>query len=285
MTTYSERFACLHCGTSMPELEPRMFSFNSPHGACPRCTGLGSQMEIDPELIVPDPSLSLGEGAILPWSTSASNYYEQMTQAIAEKWEVDMDTPWEDLPEEVRETFLYGTNGDRIYVSYRNRYGRKRSYMTRFEGIVNNLERRYRETDSDYSREKIEEYMSVRPCPECHGARLRPESLAVKVGGLGIHELTSMSARRAIEWFERAGAHRHRAPDRAADPARDRRAAALPRQRGRGLPVAGAGGGHAVGRRGAADPAGHPDRLEPRGRALHPRRALDRAAPARQRSG
>ena len=160
VTTYSERFACLHCGTSMPELEPRMFSFNSPHGACPRCTGLGSQMEIDPELIVPDPSLSLSEGAILPWSTSASNYYEQMTQAIAEKWEVDMDTPWEELGEEVRDTFLYGTNGDKIYVSYRNRYGRKRSYMTRFEGIVTNLERRYKETDSEYSREKIEEYMS-----------------------------------------------------------------------------------------------------------------------------
>jgi excinuclease ABC subunit A len=202
VTTYSERFACLHCGTSMPELEPRMFSFNSPHGACQRCTGLGSQMEIDPELIVPDSSLSLAEGAILPWSTSASNYYEQMTQAIAEKWEVDLETPWEDLDEEVRDTFLYGTNGDRIYVSYRNRYGRKRSYMTRFEGIVNNLERRYRETDSDYSREKIEEYMSVRPCPDCKGARLRPESLAVKVGGISVHELTSKSARRAIEWFE-----------------------------------------------------------------------------------
>jgi excinuclease ABC subunit A len=202
VTTYSERFACLNCGTSMPELEPRMFSFNSPHGACPRCTGLGSQMEIDPELIVPDPSLSLGEGAILPWSTSASNYYEQMTQAIAEKWEVDMDIPWEDLDEEVRDTFLYGTNGDKIYVSYKNRYGRKRSYMTRFEGIVNNLERRYKETDSEWSREKIEEYMSVRPCPECKGARLRPESLAVKVGGLGIHQLTAMSARRSIEWFD-----------------------------------------------------------------------------------
>jgi excinuclease ABC subunit A len=202
VTTYSERFACLNCGTSMPELEPRMFSFNSPHGACQRCTGLGSQMEIDPELIVPDPSLSLGEGAILPWSTSASNYYEQMAQAIAEKWEVDMDTPWQELDEEVRDTFLFGTNGDKIYVSYKNRYGRKRSYMTRFEGIVHNLERRYKETDSEWSREKIEEYMSVRPCPECHGARLRPESLAVKVGGLGIHELTRMSARRTIEWFD-----------------------------------------------------------------------------------
>jgi excinuclease ABC subunit A len=200
--TYSERFACLNCGTSMPELEPRMFSFNSPHGACPRCTGLGSQMEIDPDLVVPDPSLSLGEGAILPWSTSASNYYEQMTQAIAERYEVDMDTPWEDLPDEVQECFLHGTNGDRIYISYRNRYGRRRSYTTSFEGIVPNLERRYKETDSDYSREKIEEYMSVRPCPECHGARLRPESLAVKVGGLGIHELTRMSAKRAIEWFD-----------------------------------------------------------------------------------
>ena len=200
--TYSDRFMCLHCGTSMPELEPRMFSFNSPHGACVRCTGLGSQMEIDPELIVPDPSLSLAEGAILPWSTTASNYYEQMTQAIAEKWEIDMDTPWEDLSEDVQHTFLYGTDGERIYVSYRNRYGRRRSYMTRFEGIVHNLERRYKETDSDYSREKIEEYMTMSPCPECGGARLRPESLAVRIGGLGIHEFTSLSARRAIEWLD-----------------------------------------------------------------------------------
>ncbi len=202
VTTYSERFMCLHCGTSMPELEPRMFSFNSPHGACPRCTGLGSQMEIDPELIVPDPSLSLNEGAILPWSTSASSYYEQMTQAIADKWEVDRDSPWEDLAEDVRDCFLYGTDGERVYISYRNRYGRRRSYTTTFEGIVPNLERRYRETDSDWSREKIEEYMTLRPCPDCHGARLRPESLAVKVGGLGIDEFTRKSARRSIEWLE-----------------------------------------------------------------------------------
>src|SRR5215211_6112239 len=202
LKTFSERFACLHCGTSMPELEPRMFSFNSPHGACPRCTGLGSQMEIDPELVVPDPSLSLAEGAILPWSTSASNYYDQMTQAIAERYEVDMDTPWEDLEEDAQDCFLFGTNGDRLYISYRNRYGRRRSYTTSFEGIVANLERRYRETESEYVREKVEEYMTLRPCPECGGARLRPESLAVKVGGLGVHEVTRMSARRSIGWFE-----------------------------------------------------------------------------------
>ena len=200
--TFSERFACLECGTSVPELEPRMFSFNSPHGACARCTGLGSQMEIDPELIVPDPTLSLNEGAILPWSTSASNYYETMTQAIAERYEIDQDTPWEALSDEVHDTFLYGTGGDRLYISYRNRYGRRRSYTTSFDGIVANLERRYRETDSEYVREKIEEYMSVRPCPDCHGSRLRPESLAVTVGGLGIHELTHMSAQRAIEWLD-----------------------------------------------------------------------------------
>jgi len=199
--TYSERFMCLHDGTSMPELEPRIFSFNSPHGACPRCTGLGSQMEIDPELIVPDPSLSIGEGAIVPWSTSASDYYEQITEAIADRYEIPMDMAWEDLPEDQRDLFLYGTNGDRLYVSYRNRMGRKRSYTTSFEGIVPNLERRYRETDSDYVREKIEEYMSVVPCPECEGARLRPESRAVLVGGMPIQEFTALSAHRALQWI------------------------------------------------------------------------------------
>jgi excinuclease ABC subunit A len=202
ITTYSEKFACLHCGISMPELEPRSFSFNSPHGACPRCTGLGSQMEIDPELVVPDPSLSLNDGAILPWASGATSYYEQMTSAIADRYEVDLDAPWEELGEDEQNLFLYGTNGDRLYVSYRNRMGRKRSYMTTFEGIVPNLERRYKETDSDWSREKIEEYMSVRPCPECKGSRLRPESRSVKVGGLAIHEFCFMSAKRSIEWLD-----------------------------------------------------------------------------------
>jgi excinuclease ABC subunit A len=200
--TYSEKFACPVHGPSIQELEPRIFSFNSPHGACPRCTGLGSQMEIDPELIVPDPTLSVGEGAIVPWSTSASNYYEQLISSIAERYGVDLETPWEDLPEDQRSFFLYGTNGERIQISYRNRFGRRRSYTTQFEGIVPNLERRYRETDSDYSREKIEEYMTLRPCPECYGARLRPESRAVLVNGTAIHEFTAMSAKRALQWLE-----------------------------------------------------------------------------------
>ena len=142
--TFSERFACPEHGPSLVELEPRIFSFNSPHGACDRCTGLGSQMEIDPELVVPDPTLSIGEGALAPWANSASNYYEQVTEAIAERYGVDLDAPWEELPEEHRDLFLYGTNGEPVQVTYRNRYGRRRSYATRFEGIVKNLQRRYR---------------------------------------------------------------------------------------------------------------------------------------------
>jgi excinuclease ABC subunit A len=197
---FSEKFSCLNCGTSMPELEPRIFSFNSPHGACPRCTGLGSQQEIDPDLVV-DPSLSVNEGAILPWSSGA-DYYEQLAQAIGEKYGIDLDVPWEDLPESDQDFFLFGAEGERVYVSYRNRMGRRRSYMAPVEGVVTSLERRYLETDSEYSRERIEEYMSVRPCPECDGARLRPETLAVKVGGIGIHEFTRRSAREAIRWLE-----------------------------------------------------------------------------------
>ena len=267
--TFSERFACLHCGISMPELEPRIFSFNSPHGACPRCTGLGSQMEIDPELVVPDPSLSIGEGAILPWSSGASTYYDQITQAIAERYEVDLDAPWEELPDEQRDLFLYGTNGDKIYVTYRNRMGRKRSYMTTFEGIVPNLERRYKETDSDWSREKIEEYMTLRPCPECKGARLRPESRAVKVDGMRIHEFTAHERAGArCEWVAGLRALGHRSRDRAPRAARDRGAAALPGERRRGVPLDGPRGVHPLGRRGPADPLRLAARQRRR-RALH----------------
>ena len=201
MYTFSERFACPEHGPSLVELEPRIFSFNSPHGACDRCTGLGSQMEIDPELVVPDTSLSIAEGALAPWAGSASNYYEQVTEAISERYGVDVTAPWEDLSEEQRDVFLYGTGGEAVQVTYRNRYGRRRSYATRFEGIVRNLERRYRETESEWSREKIEEYMSLRACPVCGGARLRAESRAVLVGGTRIEDFCALSARRALEWL------------------------------------------------------------------------------------
>ncbi len=200
--TFSERFACPEHGPSLVELEPRIFSFNSPHGACDRCTGLGAQMEIDPELVIPDPSLSIGEGALAPWAGSASNYYEQVTEALANLHDIDLEAPWEDLPQEHRDVFLNGTNGEPIQVTYRNRYGRQRSYATRFEGIVANLQRRYRETDSEWTREKIEEYMSLRPCPACGGARLRPESRAVLVAGTRIEDFCALSARRALEWLE-----------------------------------------------------------------------------------
>src|SRR3989454_8638384 len=200
--TFSERFACPDHGVSLAELQPRIFSFNSPHGACPRGTGLGAQQEIDPDLLVPDPTLSIGEGALVPWSTGGSSFYEAVIQGIADKWEIDLEQPWQDLTEEQQSFFLYGTDGERIYVRYRNRMGRRRSYMLAFEGIVKNLERRYRETDSSQQRERIEEYMSFRPCPECGGARLKPEVLAVTVGEQNIHDFSRMSVMRAIEFLD-----------------------------------------------------------------------------------
>jgi excinuclease ABC subunit A len=199
---FSERFACPDHGVSLPELQPRIFSFNSPHGACPRCTGLGAQQEIDPDLLVPDPTLSIAEGALVPWSVGNSGFYESVIQAIADRYEIPLDEPWENLTDEEQDLFLYGTNGERVYISYRNRMGRKRSYMLAFEGIVPSLERRYRDTDSATQRERIEEYMSFRPCPTCKGARLKPEVLAVTVGGKNIHEFTQMSVTRALQFLD-----------------------------------------------------------------------------------
>ena len=199
---FSENFACPEHGVSLPELQPRIFSFNSPHGACPRCTGLGAQQEIDPDLLVPDPTLSISGGALVPWSVGNSTFYESVVQAIADRYEIDLDAPWQRLSEEQQNRFLYGTNGDRVYVTYRNRMGRRRSYMLAFEGIVPSLQRRYRETDSSQQRERIEEYMSFRPCPVCKGARLKPEVLAVTVGGKNIHEFTQLSVGRALEFLE-----------------------------------------------------------------------------------
>jgi excinuclease ABC subunit A len=198
---FSEQFACLNCGTSIPELEPRIFSFNSPHGACDRCHGLGFQRVIDPELVVPDPTLSLEEGALQPWNRGVTSYWRRLIAAVADDHGVDITKPWSKLKKAEREIFLNGTGGERHQVTYTNRFGRRRSYRVRFEGILNQLQRRYEETDSDSNRERIESYMAEQPCPDCGGARLRPESLAVKVGGLSIAEYSALSASAAGEWI------------------------------------------------------------------------------------
>jgi excinuclease ABC subunit A len=198
---FSEQFACLECGTSIPELEPRIFSFNSPHGACERCHGLGFQRVIDPDLVVPDPTLSLAEGALQPWNRGVTAYWRRLIAAVAEGYGVDAEKPWSKLKKPEKEIFLYGTGDERHQVTYTNRFGRRRSYKVRFEGIVNQLQRRYEETDSEVNRERIEGYMAEQPCPDCNGARLRPESLAVKVGGLSIADFSQMSARGAGEWI------------------------------------------------------------------------------------
>ena len=199
---FSETFTCTNCGASIAEIQPRTFSFNSPHGACSRCDGLGSRLEIDPVLVVPNEDLSVNEGAVVPWANSQTEYHGSVFQGLAEKYGIDLDARWCDLPEEHKKLILHGTDDERIYVSYRNRYGRRRQYMTRFDGVVGNLEKRYVETDSEYRREKIEEFMSHVPCPKCKGARLRPEALAVTVGERSIYEFTELSVMEAQGFFE-----------------------------------------------------------------------------------
>ncbi len=200
---FSERFACLKCGASMPEIEPRIFSFNSPHGACQRCHGLGFQRVIDPELIVPDPTLAISEGALDPWTKAASMYHRRLLEAVAESSGIDITTPWQDLTQAERDLLLAGTGDEKHTVSYKNRFGRRRTYNVRFPGMLSSLERRYETTDSENTRERVEELMAMQPCPACDGARLRPESLAVTVGGLSISEFTRFSARAALAWVDK----------------------------------------------------------------------------------
>ena len=199
---FSEKFACLNCGSSMPEIEPRIFSFNSPHGACERCHGLGFQRVVDPELVVPDPTLSISDGALASWMGAASLYYRRLLEAVCEAYGIDAGAPFQDLPDGDKRILLEGTGSERHTISYRNRYGRQRTYKAKFEGITNGLERRYANTDSENTRDRIEELMALQPCPSCDGARLRPESLAIRVGDLSIHEFTAMSARTALEWVK-----------------------------------------------------------------------------------
>ncbi|MFQ5934274.1 MAG: excinuclease ABC subunit UvrA, partial [Dehalococcoidia bacterium] len=201
-TLYSEHFACIQCGISLGEIEPRTFSFNSPHGACPTCTGLGAKMEIDPDLVIPNKNLSLSEGAIQPWVRSGvmSTWYNSMVESVARSYGFSTRVPVKSLREEDLNILLYGTNTDSMVMSHRDRHGKVWEWDTRFEGIVHNLERRYRETESDYTKREIERYMMSRPCAACNGKRLKPESLAVTVGGINIMEMTAMSIAEALDW-------------------------------------------------------------------------------------
>jgi excinuclease ABC subunit A len=199
--TFSEHLACVDDGLSFEALEPRSFSFNSPFGACPECTGIGTRKEVDPDLVVPDPEKSLGEGAIAPWAGSMSNeYFIRLLGGLADQLGFSMKTPWEQLPATVQKAVLHGSP-DQVHVRYRNRYGRERSYYAAFEGVLPFLERRHEDTDSDYMRDKYEGYMRDVPCPVCHGTRLKPEILAVKLSGRSIADVTNLSIGEASQWL------------------------------------------------------------------------------------
>lgn len=201
---FSEHLACPEHGISLPEIEPRTFSFNTPHGACPDCQGLGSRQEIDPDLLIPDGDRSLNEGAIvaLEWNgpRDQSGYYRQMIEAVAQHYHMDMDMPVREIPSDKLDKILYGTKGEEVAVRIEGRSGRESSYKTAFEGVIPNLERRYRESNSDFLRNKIAEYMTDRPCPTCQGTRLRPEALAVTVDNANIVQVTSWPVNRTLDW-------------------------------------------------------------------------------------
>ncbi|OCC05583.1 excinuclease ABC subunit A [Labrys sp. WJW] len=198
---FSQKFACPVSGFTIPEIEPRLFSFNNPFGACPSCDGIGTEMTVDPVLVVPDETLSLRKGALAPWAKSTSPYYSQTVDALAKHYKFGVTTPWKDLPEKVQQVFLYGSGEEQIVFSFDDGL---RSYETRkaFEGVVTNLERRWKETDSEQAREDISRFMANTPCKACAGFRLKPESLAVKVTHKHIGEISAMSVRQAQHWFE-----------------------------------------------------------------------------------
>jgi excinuclease ABC subunit A len=191
--TYSEHLACHDCNLSFEELEPRSFSFNSPFGACPECTGIGTRLEVDDELIIPDDSISINDGAIAPWSGGqSSEYFLRLLEALAKELKFSLDSPWKKLSAKAKDAIINGFEYE-VHVKYKNRYGRVRNYSTGFEGVVPFIHRRHSETDSDYSRDKYEAYMRQTPCPACKGARLKPEVLAVTLGGKSIAEVCALS--------------------------------------------------------------------------------------------
>lgn len=200
--TFSTRFSCPEHGIGIEELEPRMFSFNSPYGACSHCNGIGFLQKIDPELVIPNPALSIREGGVAPLANSSEGtYYFEMVEALAKEYGLSLDVPMKDLSEEFVHDLLYGTGKRTIEFTYESKFGGMRKYRAAFEGIIKNLERRYKETVSDYAREKIEEYMSLIPCEACKGARLKPEVLSVKIAGKNIFEATEFSVKEGLQFF------------------------------------------------------------------------------------
>jgi excinuclease ABC subunit A len=199
---FSERFSCDRCDLSLPELTPQLFSFNNPQGACPTCDGLGTKMYFDPELIVPNPTLSLREGAILPWENRSSLYFQQTLEALMNHYHFDLYARFKDLPSRVQEVLLHGS-GNEVVRFHFEKEGRRHFFERPFEGVIPNLDRRYRETDSAFIREELERFMNVRPCPGCDGARLKKESLAVKISGLNLFQVTRLSVKEAQKWFKR----------------------------------------------------------------------------------
>jgi len=202
---FSEKYACPVHGGSFEEPAPRNFSFNSPHGACPDCTGLGSRLEIDPDLVLPNDALSVDEGAILPWRRMAAteSWFSKILEAVAEHYRFRTDVPVRDLSDRARQILLYGNRGERVSVRYRARNGNTHTFRTTFEGVIPNLTRRYRETGSEAMRDELERYMTNKPCPTCNGMRLKPESLSVTVGGKNIIETTRRSVTDALAWYDR----------------------------------------------------------------------------------
>lgn len=200
---FSEHHACPHCGFSIGELEPRMFSFNSPFGACPSCDGLGSKLEVDPELVIPNKDLTLRQHAIAPWEPQSSQYYPQLLEAVCTHYGIDMDIPVKDIPSHLFDKILYGSGSERIYFKYENDFGQVRENEIEFEGVLRNIERRYKETSSDYIREQMEKYMGNQPCPTCKGYRLKKETLAVLINGKHIGEITDLSVSDALDFYEK----------------------------------------------------------------------------------
>jgi excinuclease ABC subunit A len=201
LVQFSEKLACVHCGISFTELAPRDFSFNSPYGACPVCTGLGTRYEVDPELVVPDESLSLAEGALAPWAGARFKYFERLVDGIANLGKFSLDTPWKKLRAKDRKLILYGVENKSVPVKYRNRYGRVRTYESSFNGIVDWLERKRSEADGDWSREQAEQYMREVECTACAGRRLRPEVLAVTVEAHNIADVNALTIDEALAFF------------------------------------------------------------------------------------